>query len=127
MSTPSNSSPPVDSSHDSSSTSKAATSTTTSADTHTVRVWDGDAWHSLTVADKANLWEVLCEHDLQPQGRITSVLNCQGRGHCATCAVGVEGAAPEPDQWLDALLAGSGGGRLSCQMEVDRDLTVRVG
>jgi hypothetical protein len=38
-----------------------------------------------------------------------------------------QGAAPEPDQWLDALLAGSGGGRLSCQMEVDRDLTVRVG
>ncbi len=102
------------------------TATSPGVQTHTVRVWDGDAWHDLDVPHGKNLWAVLCENDLQPQGRITRVLNCQGRGHCATCTVDVEGDAPEPDQWLDTVLAESGGDRLSCQMEVDRDLAVRV-
>lgn len=115
-----------DSMVDDTTVASSTSATTTDVDTHTVRVWDGDAWHDLDVQDGANLWQALCEHDLQPQGRLTRVLNCQGKGHCATCAVDVEGDAPEPDQWLDAMLAKSGSGRLSCQMEVDRDLTVRI-
>ncbi len=93
---------------------------------HTVRVHDGDQWHELEVKDGANLRVVLLRHDLSPYTALTRSLNCGGRGLCATCGVRFEGDAPSPTHWHDRAAERFRYPRLSCQITVDRDLTVRL-
>lgn len=92
---------------------------------HTVRVHDGTAWHTLTVNHGANLRRVLLRRGLSPYTRWTRCLNCGGRGLCATCGVRLDDEVP-PTHWHDRLAARFGYPRLSCQITVDRDLTVRL-
>jgi ferredoxin len=116
--------PTTETTHETAEETAQTDATTT---THTVEVWEGDTRHEIEVEDGAVLRNALTENDLSPHGWASSTLNCQGQGHCGACTVDIEGDAPEPDQWLDGLLAQQDAGRLSCQMTVDRDLTVRIG
>lgn len=92
----------------------------------TLRVLLPDREVVLTVEKGANLREVLLEHGLSPYAALTRRLNCGGRGICATCGVWVEANAPNPTHWHDKLANGFGYPRLSCQMSVDEDMTIRL-
>lgn len=91
--------------------------------THCVRVHDGDVWHTLDVEEGANLRRVLLRNDLSPYTEWTRRANCGGRGLCATCGVRLANP-PEPTHWHDRLASRYGYPRLSCQITVDRPLTV---
>ena len=93
---------------------------------HEVSVHDGSEWHHFEAEHGRTLRAALQEHGLSPHGSLTRQLNCGGRGHCAACTVEVEEGGEKPDQWLDAFLDGQGSGRLSCQIDVTQDMTVRV-
>jgi ferredoxin len=90
---------------------------------HCVRVYDGADGHTLEVAAGANLRRVLLRHDLSPYTRWTEAANCGGRGLCATCGVRLADP-PAPTHWHDRVAARYGYPRLSCQITVDRPLTV---
>jgi ferredoxin len=96
------------------------------AETHTVRVHDGDEWHILTVAHGTPLRRALLQHALSPYTALTRRVNCGGRGLCATCGVRIDPPVPEPTHWHDGLAQRYGYPRLSCQIAVTRDLTVRL-
>lgn len=73
------------------------------------------------------LRDVLIAAELSPYTRLTERLNCGGRGLCATCGVRlVDPVDREADHWHDALADRFGYPRLSCQITVDRDMTVRL-
>jgi ferredoxin len=90
-----------------------------------VTVIDGQNCVSLSVPKGANLRDVLVGNDRSPYTRYTRTLNCGGRGLCATCGVRIE-EGPPPDHWHDSLAERFGYPRLSCQVSVERDLTVRL-
>lgn len=92
-------------------------------ETHLVRVDDGERWHELEAPDGGNLRRLLLRHDLSPYTRWTRHTNCGGRGLCATCGVRLD-EGPPPEHWHDRLAARWGYPRLSCQITIDRPLTV---
>ena len=94
-------------------------------DTYRVRVHDGERWHEIDAEAGVNLRRLLLRHDLSPYTRWTEQANCGGRGLCATCGVRLE-EGPPPDHWHDRLADRWGYPRLSCQITVDRSLTVRL-
>jgi ferredoxin len=96
---------------------------TDASPTHPVHVHDGEEWHVLEVEEGATLRRVLLRHDLSPYTAWTERLNCGGRGLCATCGVRLADP-PTPSHWHDRLAARYGYPRLSCQITVDRPLTV---
>ena len=79
----------------------------------------------LAVEPGRTLRRVLLEAELSPYAAATSRLNCGGRGLCATCGVRLR-EEPPPDHWHDRLAARFGYPRLSCQVVVDRPLTVEL-
>lgn len=79
----------------------------------------------LAVPEGANLRQVLLDAGLSPYGPLTRRANCGGNGLCATCGVWLD-PAPEPEHWHDRLAARYGYPRLSCQITVRGDLTVRL-
>lgn len=81
---------------------------------------------AIVVVQGANLRHILLEHDLSPYTRITQRLNCGGRGLCATCGVWVYANEPAPTHWHDKLAQSFGYPRLSCQITVQEDMTVRL-
>lgn len=87
-------------------------------------VRDGET-RQIAVAPGSNLRQVLLAHGLTPYAWATRQLNCGGRGLCATCGVALADA-PAPTHWHDRLAARFGYPRLSCQIAVDRPLTVRI-
>ena len=93
---------------------------------HSVRVHDGRTWHEITAPDGANLRWLLLAHGLSPYTALTRHANCGGRGLCATCGVRLDPPEPSPTHWHDRLADRFGYPRLSCQIAVDRDLTVRL-
>lgn len=93
---------------------------------HTVHVWDGQAWHTLSAPDGANLRRVLLHHGLSPYTRLTRHIHCGGRGLCATCGVRLPAEAPAPTHWHDQLANRFGYPRLSCQVTVQRPLVVHL-
>lgn len=80
----------------------------------------------ITVEAGANLRRTLLAHDLSPYTTLTRWTNCGGRGICATCGVWVERHEPAPQHWHDKLASRFGYPRLSCQITIDRDMTVRL-
>lgn len=86
---------------------------------------DGERVHTLTVAPGTNLRRALLEAGLSPYASLTHRANCGGRGLCATCGVAIDDA-PDPAHWHDRLAAHFGYPRLSCQVTVERDMTVRL-
>ena len=94
-----------------------------SASVYRVRVHDGAEWHEIEAKPGANLRRVLLKNDLSPYTRWTESVHCGGRGLCATCGVRLA-SPPAPVHWHDRLAARYGYPRLSCQITVDRPLTV---
>ncbi len=90
-----------------------------------VVVVDGDDRHVLAVEPGRTLRNALLDADHSPYASLTSRFNCGGRGVCATCGVRVR-TGPEPDHWHDQLAARFGYPRLSCQVTVDRPMTVEL-
>jgi len=80
---------------------------------------------TLSVPAGTVLREALLEADLSPHSRAGRRLNCGGRGLCATCGVRLADP-PDPAHWHDDLAARFGYPRLSCQLRVERNLTVEV-
>lgn len=95
-------------------------------DTHTVVVFDGTNRHKLDVEHGRTLRAALRDHNLSPHGWLTRHLNCDGQGHCTACAVEVTEGEEAPKQWLDAFMDAQDLGRLSCQIDVTKDMAVRV-
>ncbi|OTF13870.1 2Fe-2S iron-sulfur cluster-binding protein [Halorubrum sp. SD612] len=86
---------------------------------------DGDERVELDVERGRNLRRLLLDAGLSPYAPATRRLNCGGRGLCATCGVRVR-EGPSADQWHDRLADRFGYPRLSCQIAVDRPMTVAL-
>lgn len=86
----------------------------------------------IVVAHDANLRAAIHSADLSPYGVIPRRVNCGGRGLCATCGVWIEayegepGAEPAPEHWHDRIGSRFGYPRLSCQVRISGDMTVRL-
>lgn len=92
----------------------------------TVVVIDRDeVRHELRVEPGTRLRDALVDADCSPYTRATRRLNCGGRGLCATCGVRIR-EGPPPTHWHDRLAARFGYPRLSCQVVVDRPMTVEL-
>ncbi|MFC5278613.1 2Fe-2S iron-sulfur cluster-binding protein [Halorubrum rubrum] len=79
----------------------------------------------LAVERGRTLRDVLLEADRSPYAAATERLNCGGRGLCATCGVRIRDG-PAPSHWHDRLADRFGYPRLSCQVVVDRPMTVEL-
>lgn len=90
-----------------------------------VTVRDGDEETVVAVERGAILRDALREAGFSPYTAVTERLNCGGRGLCATCGVRIV-AGPPPAHWHDRLADRYGYPRLSCQVTVDRDMTVEL-
>jgi len=84
-----------------------------------------DERHELTVESGTRLRDALVDAGYSPYTAATSRLNCGGRGLCATCGVRIR-AGPSPTHWHDRLATRFGYPRLSCQVIVDRPMTVEL-
>lgn len=91
--------------------------------THSVRVYDGTQWHQLEVKDGVVLRDALLSHNLSPYTALTELVNCGGRGLCATCGVRLAEGVPA-SHWHDRAANRFGYPRLSCQIRVRKPLTV---
>jgi len=89
-------------------------------------VINGDDTHKLSVEQGTNLRRILLDYDISPYGPINQYVNCGGRGLCATCGVWVEDGEPAPTHWHDKVGSRFGYPRLSCQIAVMHDMTVRI-
>ncbi len=85
---------------------------------------DGDR-STFSVERGTMLRDVLRNRGVSVYGTVSSRLNCGGRGLCATCTVEVD-PAPEPVHWHDAAAVRFGYPRLSCCIEVNRPMTIRL-
>jgi ferredoxin len=82
--------------------------------------------HRYVVPKGTNLRHALMEKGLSPYTSITEDLNCGGNGLCATCGVWIEEQPPIPRHWHDKLADRFAYPRLSCQITVEHELTVRL-
>lgn len=94
--------------------------------TFTLRVETASGEQVLTVPGGANLRRVLLDAGFSPYGSVSKVTNCGGRGLCATCGVRFVSGEPDPVQWHDRVARAFGYPRLTCQITVDRDMTIRL-
>lgn len=90
-----------------------------------VRVISRGEETTIEVERGGNLREALLERDFPVYGTVSRHANCGGRGLCSTCTVEVE-PAPEPTHWHDAAAVRFGYPRLSCCIEVEEPMTVRL-
>ena len=80
---------------------------------------------TLTAPAGTNLRDFLLNNNLGPYTRFTRRANCGGRGICATCGVWIaDNEHLSPTHWHDKAAKAFGYPRLSCQITIDRDLTV---
>lgn len=93
---------------------------------HTVSIIMPNEVRQLVVANGTVLRQALLNAGISPYTRLTRRLNCGGRGLCATCGVWLRENAPDPRHWHDSAAALFGYPRLSCQIVVDRDLTIEL-
>lgn len=94
--------------------------------THTLTIINGAVTMTRHVEDGANLRRALLDAGQSPYVTLTQRLNCGGRGLCATCGVWIEAGEPAPTQWHDRAAAAWGYPRLSCQISIHHDMTVRI-
>lgn len=80
---------------------------------------------TIEVAVGTTLQEALLERDVPVYGTVSKRANCGGRGLCGTCTVAVE-SAPAPSHWHDRAAVAFGYPRLSCCIEVEEPMTVRL-
>ena len=92
---------------------------------HSVLVIHSHGTHTLECHHGDNLRALLMRHQLSPYGRFSNFINCDGRGLCATCGVRIHNG-PKPSHWHDKLADSCGYPRLSCQIQVFSDMTVKL-
>jgi ferredoxin len=80
----------------------------------------------LYLVEGANLRKSLLEAGLSPYTKITKRLNCGGRGLCATCGVLIQEGSTAPQHWHDKLAHKFGYPRLSCQVTISSDMTLKM-
>jgi len=90
-----------------------------------VTVISGDEKTTIEIERGTNLRDALLQRGFPVYGTVSQYANCGGRGLCSTCTVEVD-PAPEPTHWHDAAAVRFGYPRLSCCIEVERPLTVRL-
>jgi ferredoxin len=90
-----------------------------------VTVITGDDETTIEVERTDNLRDTLLDRGFSVYGTVSQHANCGGRGLCSTCTVEVD-PAPEPTHWHDAAAVRFGYPRLSCCIEVEEPLTVRL-
>ena len=90
-----------------------------------VTVISGDEKTTIEVERGTTLRDALLQRGFPVYGTVSQYANCGGRGLCSTCTVEVD-PAPEPTHWHDAAAVRFGYPRLSCCIEVERPLTVRL-
>lgn len=81
---------------------------------------------SHSVEQGANLRNTLIQLGHSPYAKVTRNLNCGGRGLCATCGVEVLGTPPAAVHWHDKAAQRFRYPRLSCQIQVEEDLEIRL-
>ena len=91
----------------------------------TVILLTGDSV-TLEVGKGDNLRQALLHADISPYTRVTQAFNCGGPGLCATCGVWIDATGPLPTHWHDQLAAIFRYPRLSCQIKVEQDMTIRL-
>ena len=96
------------------------------SDTATVIVHHDGTTTTLAVDHGTVLRDALRKAGISPHSSVGQRVNCGGRGLCATCGVRILDADPDPDHWHDDLADRFGYPRLSCQLRVSEDLTVRI-
>ena len=94
-------------------------------ETLSIVVVDGNDRAELDVRRGRTLRDVLVDAGYSPYTTVTKRFNCGGRGLCATCGVRIR-TGPDPDHWHDRLADRFGYPRLSCQVTVDRSMTVEL-
>ncbi|MFC7114222.1 2Fe-2S iron-sulfur cluster-binding protein [Natronoarchaeum sp. GCM10025703] len=90
-----------------------------------VTVVSGAEETTIQVEPGANLRDALLERDFPVYGTVSQYANCGGRGLCSTCTVEVD-PAPEPTHWHDAAAVRFGYPRLSCCIDVEEPMRVRL-
>ena len=91
----------------------------------TVRYLDGKIEKTIKAAKGEVLLKVLQSHQINVYGSISNKLNCGGRGICATCGVYIVSESVNPIHWHDQLADKFGYPRLSCQIRLENDMTIR--
>ena len=82
--------------------------------------------HQFQVPIGQNLRTALLNNGISPYTEITRRFNCGGNGICATCGVWFEKNEPEPIHWHDWAANRYGYPRLSCQIFIQEDITIRL-
>jgi ferredoxin len=95
------------------------------SDEVSVTVVSGGTRTTVEVERGTVLRDALLERGFPVYGTVSRHANCGGRGLCATCTVEVD-PAPEPTHWHDAAAVRFGYPRLSCRIEVEEPMTVRL-
>jgi ferredoxin len=80
---------------------------------------------TILVETGSNLREVLLDHQVSPYTSLTQKLNCGGNGICATCGVIIK-ESTEARHWHDWLAKKFRYPRLSCQIDVERDMEIVI-
>ncbi|MCS6834702.1 MAG: (2Fe-2S)-binding protein [Anaerolineae bacterium] len=91
-----------------------------------VTILEGQNAQTIEVQQGANLRRALLNAGYSPYAALTRRLNCGGRGLCATCGVWIVKSEPQPQHWHDRLASAFGYPRLSCQINVNSDMTIRL-
>lgn len=86
----------------------------------------GDRIDKIDIEVGENLRQVLLKNEHSPYTRLTRVVNCGGRGLCATCGVWVVENEPQPEHWHDKLASKFAYPRLSCQITIADDITIQI-
>jgi len=95
------------------------------SDSVPVTVVTSDGETTIEVDRGTVLRDALLDREFAVYGTVSKYANCGGRGLCSTCTVEVD-PAPEPTHWHDAAAVRWGYPRLSCCIEVDEPLRVRL-
>ncbi len=82
--------------------------------------------HRWSVHKGTNLRRALLDQQHTPYTRWTQSANCRGNGLCATCGVWIEVGETQPKHWHDWAAKRFGYPRLSCQVEVNESITIRL-
>ena len=90
-----------------------------------ITVLVGEDKHEIKAEQGDILRDVLLAQGFSPYTHVTRKLNCGGRGLCATCGVWIEEDV-QPKHWHDKAADAFGYPRLSCQITVEQDMTVRL-
>ncbi|HRF94426.1 MAG TPA: 2Fe-2S iron-sulfur cluster-binding protein [Aggregatilineales bacterium] len=73
-----------------------------------------------------NLRRLLLREGMSPYAPIPQRLNCGSRGACATCGGWIDEGEQLPTHWHDKIGNRFGYPRLSCQVTIENDMTVRL-